>query len=101
MSFFRTFGFGERRIIAQGNKTRGDVTAVKTCWWLKVNTKPARINGFDGAVFPHIVHFTYKVDGKEFKGSRYFAHYEACPHTSNEIMVYYDPRVPAKCALKL
>jgi hypothetical protein len=33
------FGIGVTNAIA-GEQTEGEVVAVKTCWWLKVNTKP-------------------------------------------------------------
>ena len=51
--FLRMFGIGVSDAIT-GGQTEGVITDVKTCWWLKVNTKPVRRNMFDGALFPHI-----------------------------------------------
>ena len=52
---------GERELL-----TEGTVTAVKTQWWLKVNTKPVRRHSMDGAVFPHIIHVRYRVGDREY-----------------------------------
>ena len=58
----RMFGIGVTNAIA-GGQTEGTVTEVKTCYWFKVNTKPVRTHAGDGAVYPHIIHFTYNVAG--------------------------------------
>ena len=57
----RMFGIGVTNAIA-GGQTEGTVTEVKTCYWFKVNTKPVLRNMFNGALFPHIIHFTYCVN---------------------------------------
>ena len=62
----RMFGIGVMNAIA-GEQTEGVVSQVKTCWWLKVNTKPIRRNMFDGALFPHIIYFTYTVGGEVYR----------------------------------
>ena len=54
----RMFGIGVSAAIA-GGQTEGIVTEVKTCHWFKINTKPIRKHMWDGAVYPHIIHFTY------------------------------------------
>ena len=41
-------------------KTAGTVVSVKKQWWLKVNTKPIRMNTLDGATFPHIIKVSLK-----------------------------------------
>ena len=44
-------------------ETMGTVVSVAKQWWLKVNTKPIRLHGLDGAVFPHVIKVKYTVDG--------------------------------------
>lgn len=101
MSFFSTFGFGSKKVISGGYSVTGSVTDVKTCWWLKVNTKPVRSHSLDGAVFPHIVRFTYTVNGREYEGSRYVGWEKRCPHINEAIVVYYDNDDPKKCTVNL
>lgn len=93
------FGLGEKRILNGGHCVDGKVTKVKTCHWLKVNTKSARSNAVDGAKFPHMIHFTYLVDGKEYAGSRYVNWNLHCPVKDEIITVYYDSLDPSKCAV--
>ena len=45
--FLRMFGIGTTAAIG-GNQTEGIVTQVKTCFWLKVNTKPIRKHAGEG-----------------------------------------------------
>ena len=47
-------------------KTTGTVLAVRTQWWLKINTKPVRTGPLDGAIFPHIIKVQYTVNGKTY-----------------------------------
>ena len=54
-------------IIAQNNCTSGKIEKVTKCWWLKVNSKPARLYGLDGALFPYLMTVTYSVNGKKYK----------------------------------
>ena len=101
MSILNGLVLGRKKILAQNHTTIGTVVQVKKCWWLKVNTKPFRTNALDGALFPHIIHFTYNVDGKEHKGSRYISWSVHCPQPQEWITVYYDPEKPSKCALRI
>ena len=94
----RMFGIGMSAALA-GEKTDGMVTQVRTCWWLKINTKPVRCNMFDGAVFPHIIHFTYTVDGQTYQGKRYVNWNRRCPQKGEKLMVYYQKENPAKFAV--
>ena len=71
VKLLQIFGHRGKEIVAKGHAVAGTVTNVKTCWWMKVNTKPVRANGMDGARFPHIVEFSYTVDGTAYSGSRY------------------------------
>ena len=91
--FLRMFGIGVSNTIA-GEQTEGTVIDVKPCWWLKVNTKPVRRNLFDGAVFPHIIHFTYCVNGQTYTGKRYVNWNKHCPIKGEKITVYYETNKP-------
>ena len=92
------FGIGVSNAIA-GAQTEGTVIDVKPCWWLKVNTKPVRRNLFDGAVFPHIIHFTYCVNGQTYTGKRYVNWNKHCPIKGEKITVYYETNKPDKYAV--
>lgn len=96
----RMFGIGVADAIA-GEQTEGVITEVKTCWWLKINTKPVRRNMFDGAVFPHIIHFTYTVNGQPYQGKRYVNWNKQCPQRGEKLTVCYKKENPAKYAVIL
>ena len=95
------FGFGSRKIVSGQHKTTGMVTFVKKCWWIKVNTKPVRLHPLDGAIFPHVIHFLYHVNGAEYKGSKFISCYSPCPHAGAKITIYYDKDKPQKYAVEI
>ena len=101
MSVLRTYCIGNKRIIAGGCSTKGKVTAVKTCWWIKINTKPVRSHALDGAVFPHIITFSYQVSGRDYIGRRYISCEHRCPQKGEVITVYYDKDAPVKYAVRV
>ena len=94
----RMFGIGVTNAIA-GEQVKGVVTEVKTCWWLKVNTKPVRRNMFDGALFPHMIHFSYTVNAQTYRGKRYVNWNRRCPQKGEHLTVYYEKEDPAKYAV--
>ena len=94
----RMFGIGVAGAIA-GEQSEGVITEVKTCWWLKVNTKSVRWNTFDGAVFPHIICFTYTVAGQTYQGKRYVQWNKHCPQKGEKLTVYYEKENPARYAV--
>ena len=98
--FLRMFGIGVTDAIA-GKETKGIVTEVKRCWWLKVNTKAFRRNMFDGALFPHIIHFTYCVNGQSYTGKRYVNWNLRCPVQGEKLTVHYEAAAPEKYAVLL
>lgn len=100
MNLLRVFGFGSRKRIEKGARTRGEVTAVQPCWWLKINTKPIRTHMLDGAVVPHIIQFTYSAGGSTRRGSRYVGYRSRCPDVYERITVFYDPKHPADYAVR-
>ena len=94
----RMFGIGVTSAFA-GKDTQGVVTEVKRCWWLKVNTKAIRRNMFDGALFPHIIYFTYHVNGQTYTGKRYVNWNKRCPIAGEKLTVYYEESSPQKYAV--
>lgn len=105
MSILTTFGPESHRrkqksiaekMIAADHKTTGTITAVKTCWWIKVNTKAFRRHALDGAKFPHIIYFTYTVNGAAYQGSSCIDWHLRCPYKGETVTVFYDKSDPAK-----
>ena len=96
----RMFGIGVSDAIA-GEQTQGTVTQVKTCWWLKVNTKAVRFGPMDGAMFPHISYFTYTAYGETYQGKRYVNLDKRCPVSGEKLTVYYEKNDPSRYAVIL
>ena len=94
----RMFGIGVTHAIA-GGQTEGTVTEVKTCYWFKVNTKPVRTHAGDGAVYPHIIHFTYNVAGQTYTGKRYVQWNKGRPVKGEKLTVYFEKENPSKFAV--
>ena len=88
-------------IISENHQTTGTVTSVKTCWWIKINTKAVRLHGLDGAKFPHIIYFTYHVNGTAYQGCSCISYYSRCPGVGEAITVFYGINDPAKYAVRL
>ena len=101
MSVAGFFGIGSKRIRAQGSSVTGRVIDVKTCWWLKINTKPVRKHAMDGAIFPHVIRICYSVDGVEYTGSKWLGPYVECPRIAAAVPVYYDREKPTRYAVGL
>ena len=96
--FFRMFGIGVTDAIA-GGQTEGTVSEVKTCYWFKVNTKAIRTRPGDGALYPHIVHFTYRVAGQTYSGKRWVNWNRRSPVKGEKLTVYYEEAAPEKYAV--
>lgn len=108
ISLTDTFGFGrrklaaeEQRIVSGGCRAAGTVTEVKTCWWIKINTKAFRRHALDGASFPRIIYFSYRVNGVMYRGRSCVSWYLRCPDAHETVAVYYDRDQPEKCAVSL
>lgn len=98
MSFLRMFGIGAANALA-GGQALGTVTEVSTCYWFKVNTKPIRRHSWDGAVYPHIIRFSYEVDGKTYSGKCWVPWTVRCPVKGEQITVFYEETDPQKYAV--
>ena len=91
----------KEEIIAQNNCTPGKIVKVKKCWWIKVNSKPVRVNGLDGAIFPHLMTYTYSVNGKKYKKTKYIGLRENLIGIFGTVDVFYDKDKPSRCAIQL
>lgn len=96
----RIFGIGTANALL-GSSTQGTVTEVKVCWWFKVNTKPVRLHSSDGALYPHIIRFSYQVDGLTYEGRRWIMWNRRCPVKGEKITVCYEEDAPEKYAVIL
>jgi len=96
----RMFGIGVSDALA-GSQAEGRITRVNTCWWLKINTKSVRTHIGDGAVFPHIIHFTYSVAGQTYSGKRWINWNQRCPVKDEKITVHYEEANPEKYAVMI
>lgn len=101
MNLLLLHGIGEKRILAKETAVTGTVTKVQKCWWIKINTKPVRRYSTDGAVYPHIVRFTYTVNGTAYPGMRFAGWKVDYPSEGQPIRVYYDPDSPERYAVRL
>lgn len=72
------------------------VIKVTDCWWMKINRKPMRMHGPDGAQYPHILHLQYSVNGNRYKGCRWLSWTEAAPVVGDTIPILCDASNP-KC----
>lgn len=97
---FRMLGIGVSAAIA-GKETEGIVTKVSTCYWFKVNTKPFRRFSGDGALYPHIIYFTYTANSQKYTGKRFVHWNRRCPIKGEKLTVYYEPDSPQKYAILL
>lgn len=101
MGILCCLGIGEKKLLRDGKRLEGVVTKVKTCWWIKVNTKAVRMGPLDGAQFPHVVCFEYKLDGVPYQGSRYLSWSARCPRVGEKITVFADKDAPKNYAVQL
>lgn len=105
MNLLRCFGVGAGKIVAGNAFVEGTITRVKACRWLKVNTKPVRAHPLDGAVFPHMIYFSYHVDGREYTGAWYVSWYisyaAGCPRVGERVTVYFDQSNPSRYAVRV
>lgn len=80
-------------------KTTATVTRVSRQWWLKANTKAARLTGADGAQYPHVVTVKYTVNGKAYTKRKYLAPSTLAPTVGSTVTVSYDENNPGKVVI--
>lgn len=94
------FGFGVKRIFDSNCKTPAVVTNVTRCGWLRINTKPVRRYSGEGALYPHIITFRYRMCGTEYGGKHWITWRKQPPAKGTEVQLYIDPENHARYALE-
>jgi hypothetical protein len=89
----------EREAAGMEEKTVGTVISVSKQWWFKVNTKPVRMNGMDGAEFPHIIKVRYTVDGVDYVKRKWYWAGWPVPREGASVTVAYCKEKPAKAKI--
>ena len=79
----------------------GTVTDARTLWWLKINTKPVRFGGMDGARFPSVIRVRYAVGGQEYTKRTFVSAALRCPQKGESVTVQYRPDRPEKSKIAL
>lgn len=77
-------------------ETKGIVISVAKQWWLKVNTKPIRMNALDGATFPHIIKVQYTVEGQVYIKRKWIGAGRPVPGVGSSLKVIYCGEKPGK-----
>lgn len=80
-------------------QTTGTVTAVTKQWWLKVNKKPVRALGTQGATYPYVIKVTYSVDGKEYTKRKWINAGQPVPKVGSDVQVVYSSEKPSKAKI--
>jgi len=80
-------------------EVKGTVVSVSRQWWFKVNTKPLRTLGTDGAVYPHVVKFSYVVDGREYTKRKWIGAGLPVPAPGSTVTVIYPQDDPARARM--
>lgn len=83
------------------NTTTGTVEKVSRQWWLKVNIKPVRVLGSDGAHYPHIISVKYSVGGKGYTKHKWVSAGNPVPEVGKSVSVSYFEDKPAKATIEL
>ncbi len=74
----------------------GKVISAKRQWWCKVNTKPVRGLGSDGAQYPYVIKVLYVVDGKSYTKKKWIAAGQDVPFVGTGVAVAYDESKPSR-----
>lgn len=77
-------------------ETTGTVIAATKQWWLKVNTKPVRRHGTDGAIYPYVIKVVYDAGGTEYVKKKWIGAGKPVPGVGMAVKVVYDDNKPSK-----
>lgn len=99
MNNLSLFGILDSVILGKSCSTKGTVTAVKRCWWIKINTQPIRLYAsHKNTAHPYIITFQYSVDSILYTGKRFVGIQYRVPQIGETFRVYFDPSNPRKYA---
>lgn len=77
-------------------QTDGIIVSVSKQWWLKINSKPVRALGTDGALYPYIIKVVYSVDGKDYTKRKWIHAGQPVPKAGSKVQVMYCADKPSK-----
>lgn len=77
-------------------ETVGRVVSASKQWWLKINTKPVRASGTDGAIYPYIIRISYTVAGTEYTKRKWIKAGSPVPALGTPVSILYDESRPSK-----
>lgn len=77
-------------------QTRGTVVASTKQWWLKINSKLARVIGTEGAIYPYVVKITYSVDRKAYTKRKWIHAGQPVLKVGSSVRVMYNSDQPSK-----
>ncbi len=80
-------------------ETTGTVVSAARQWWLKINTKPARLHALDGAIFPYVIKVRYTVEGKEYTCRKWIPAGDLVPDNDSAVTVSYRKDKPSKATV--
>lgn len=81
-------------------ETTGTVISVAKQWWFKINPKPVRVVGTDGARYPHIIKVRYKVNGADYTKRKWISAGAFVPPAGSVVTVIYDENKPSKAKIE-
>ncbi len=77
-------------------ETTGTVISASKQWWMKINRKPIRGLGTDGAAYPYVIKVSYTVDGKQYSKRKWIGAGAPVPMIGSFVTVAYDSGKPTK-----
>ncbi len=80
-------------------QTTGTVISVTKQWWFKINTKPTRAIGTQGAIYPYVIKVSYSVDGKEYTKRKWIKADQSVPRVGSNVSVIYRSDKPSKAKI--
>lgn len=80
-------------------ETKGIVLSVAVQWWLKINTKPVRLHGMDGAIFPHVIKVSYQAKGRNYTKRKWIPAGKPVPATGSTVTVLYSEEKPGRATI--
>lgn len=80
-------------------QTTGTVVSAAKQWWLKINSKPVRMIGTNGAIHPYVIKVTYSVDKKEYTKRKWINAGEPVPKVGSSVHVMYCSDKPSKAKI--
>lgn len=79
----------------------GIIISVSKQWWLKINSRPLRINSSDKTAFPYIIKIKYSVNGKDYVLKKWINPGVNVPIKGSYVKVFYHEDKPSKAKAEI